>query len=228
MKKLLLIVVISTLWLGASAQTQFGIKFGLNKSKLSPVFDSTNDKSDRKDYYNKHIKSNNGFNFGLVYTSENDKAFTFQAELAFSQKGALKSDKDGKTVGGIRYNYIDFKPLFNVGAGGDSWKLYFQFGPSVNFWLSKKMYDKDGKLVDGSEKWNTDNDEEGAGAFDVRGELGLIAGAGFKYKLGPGWILVNPRYEWGISPTTIYDLGNDGFSEVNRTLSVNMGYLFEF
>jgi hypothetical protein len=40
--------------------------------------------------------------------------------------------------------------------------------------------------------------------------------------------LINPRYEWGITPATIYDLGNDGFSEVNRTFSVNLGYLYEF
>ena len=228
MKKLLLVIVIASFGLGATAQTQFGIKFGLNQTKLRPFLDSTNDKADRKKNYDDYTSSLMGYNFGIAYNSGSDKAFRFQAELALSQRGVVYLNSDGEKVRADRYTYVDFKPLFNIGGGGDNWRAYFQFGPSVNFWLSKKSYDKDGKFIEGSDKWGTHREEEGSGYFDVRAELGVLVGAGFKYKLGPGWLLVNPRYEWGITPATIYDLGNDGFSEVNRTFSINLGYLYEF
>jgi len=228
MKKLLLLIVVASLGYGVSAQSQFGLKFGLNQSRLRPVFDSTNDKADRKANYDDFTDNLMGLNFGIVYNSAGDKAFRFQAELAFSQKGIANVDNTGKKMSASRYTYIDFKPLFNIGGGGDSWRAYFQFGPSINFWALKKSYDKDGKFIDGSDEWDTDSDEEGSGSFDVRGEVSVLVGVGFKYKLGPGWVLVNPRYEWGITPTTIIDLGNDGYSEANRTFSFNMGYLFEF
>ena len=224
MKKLLLLVAIATISFGSFAQNQFGLKLGYNSSKITTAWASDKDLEDGLDDMYEDVGSLGGMYVGLVFTKTSDGFFSFQQELAFSQRGVKNTDTDAY----YRYNYIDIKPLFNFGGGADNWRAYVQVGPSINFWLSKAMYDKDGKYVDDSDEWLEDSDDEGMGALDIRAELGFVLGAGFKYQLGPGWVLVNPRYEWGISPKTIVDLGGEGFSEVNRTFTFNVGYLYEF
>jgi hypothetical protein len=117
--------------------------------------------------------------------------------------------------------------MFNIGGGNDTWRAYAHFGPSINIWMSKKTMDKDGKFIDGSDEWENASEDEN-GSTDIRLDIGFVLGAGFKYKLGPGWALINPRYEMGFIPSTIVDLGSDGYGEVNRTFSINLGYLYEF
>ena len=224
MKKLLLLITVSAISFGSFAQTQLGIKVGYNSSKITSSFitDKNLEEAINKTYND--FRSLGGLYVGLVYTKNKDGFFSFQQEIAFSQKGVKSRTTDAY----YRYNYIDVKPLFNIGGGGEKWKIYMQLGPSINVWLSKALYNKDGKFIDKSDEWAEENDDNGVGVFDVRAELGLVLGGGFKYKLGPGWILFNPRYEWGVSPKTIVDLGSEGYMEVNRTFSLNTGYLYQF
>ena len=227
MKKLLLLVAIASISLGSFAQKQFGLKVGLNLAKISTVYNTDDDAKDYLDKAEDYRAYTSGLNIGVAFNTGGEN-FSFQPELAYSQRGYDILDMDKKAAGYARYNYIDIKPLFNWGGGNDVWKAYAQFGPSINFWLSKKTYDKDGDIIDKSDEWAEDNDEDGAGRLDIRGELGFVLGAGFKYKVGPGWALVNPRYEWGLSPMTIVDTGSKGYAIVNRTFSINVGYLYEF
>lgn len=227
MKKLLLLVAVVSISFGAMAQFQMGAKFGLNMSKLKPAYITSNNADVLNKTYDENTKSALGMNLGFVMCLGGGKVFSFQPEFAFAQRGSRYVDNDGKTMATEKMNYFDVKPLFNLGYGGDSWRAYFQFGPSINFWLSKKTLDADGKFIDKSDEWHNDS-EDVDGSTDVRLDIGWVMGFGFKYKLGPGWILFNPRYELGILPTTIYDLGSDGFSTVNRTISINAGYLFQF
>ena len=230
MKKLLVTGVILALTLGSFAQTQLGLKFGYNLSKVSVAYNTVENETSKQaieDLYNDFSESLGGMNVGLAFNTGGE-IFSFQLELAFSQRGNSFIDSDKKSIGYSRYNYIDLKPLFHLGYGKETWKAYAQFGPSINYWMSKKSYDKDGEFVDESDKWETELDEGENGSFDWRAEIGFVLGAGFKYKLGPGWALVNPRYEWGITPKTSHDTGTKGFAEVNRTFSINLGYLYEF
>ncbi len=228
MKKVFLTLAIASIAFGSFAQTQLGLKLGYNSSKITTAFITDNDNKDMiQDVYKDFIGSTTGFNIGLVYTSTTDKVFSFQQELSFSQRGFEILDADKKSVGNTRMNYIDIKPLFNFGGGADNWRAYAQVGPSVNIWMSKASYDEDGTFEDKSDEWqNATADEDGEN--DIRVELGFVAGIGFKYKVGPGWLLFNPRYEWGLTPTTIVDTGSKGYAIVNRTLSINAGYLYEF
>ncbi|MBN2669553.1 MAG: PorT family protein [Bacteroidales bacterium] len=229
MKKLLILVAIATLFASNSfGQFQMGLKMGLNSSKLKFAYSTiSNDdvNTSMKDAHKDNVQSKMGLNFAFVMNTGGN-VFQFQPEIAFAQRGA-KIVSDGDLIGTYKYNYIDIKPLFNIGGGAENWKIYAHFGPSINFWLSKKSYDADGEYIKESDEWSNDSEEEN-GQTDIRLDIGFVFGAGFKYKLGPGWILANPRYEFGLLPTTIYDLGSEGFAEVNRTFSFNLGYLYEF
>ena len=230
MKKLLTIGLLIALTFGAYAQKQLGLKFGYNSSKVTTAYnniDNETQKQSIEDLYDDYSSSLGGMNIGLAFNSGGE-LFSFQLEVAYSQRGVRMLDADKNKSGYRRLNYIDTKPLFHVGYGTDTWKAYAQFGPSLNFWMSKKSYDKDDKFIDESDKWKTETDESKNGSLDWRGELGIVLGAGFKYKVGPGWALINPRYEWGITPKTTHDMGSKGFAEVNRTFSINLGYLYEF
>lgn len=225
MKRVLLTLVIASFAFGAFAQFQMGAKVGLNVSKIKPAYDLTNTADERADMYDDIVSTTTGTYFAIVMNTGGN-IFSFQPELAYAQKGF--KFKIGDEQMKYRYNYIDLKPLFNVGGGTSDWKVYANFGPSLSFWLSKKAYDSDGKGIDDSQKFDDDMDEDGMGVTDIRADIGFVFGVGFKYHLGPGWVLINPRYEWGFVPQTIYDLGSDGYGEVNRTFNLNVGYLFEF
>lgn len=224
MKRVLLTLVIASFTFGAFAQFQMGAKVGLNFSKIRPAYDLTNTADETADMYDEYISSTPGAYFAIVMNTGGN-IFSFQPELAYAQKGfKIKMGDDEMKY---RYNYIDLKPLFNVGGGTADWKVYANFGPSLSFWLSKKAYDKDGKGIDDSQKWD-DSSEDEDGPTDIRADLGFVFGVGFKYHVGPGWVLINPRYEWGFVPQTIHDQGSDGYGDVNRTFNLNVGYLFEF
>lgn len=224
MKRILLTLAIASFTIGAFAQFQMGAKVGLNSSKITTAYDLTNDADLHSDLYDDVISSTTGVYFAFVMNTGGN-VFSFQPELAYSQKGYKVKVGDEEMK--YRYNYIDFKPLFNVGGGTSDWKVYANFGPSLSFWLSKKAYDKNGKGIDDSQKWDNSSESEN-GPTDIRADLGFVFGLGFKYHLGPGWVLLNPRYEWGFVPQTIHDTGSEGFGEVNRTFNINVGYLFEF
>ena len=231
MKKLLLTMFVASITFGAFAQFQMGLKGGLNISSVTPGYFTSgyddNAEQTVRDFYNDYTSSKMGMNIALVLNT-GGKVFSFQPEFAYSQRGYSMLDIDKKYAGKFNMNYFDIKPMFNIGGGGDNWKVYAHFGPSINIWLSRAEFDKDGKYIANSDEWGTDSDEAGSGEYDFRLDLGLVLGIGAKYKVGPGWILFNPRYEWGILPSVILDLGSDGYSLLNRTLSINVGYLYEF
>jgi len=227
MKKLLLLGVIAIFSFNAFSQTQLGLKFGYNSSKITTAYITDENKDFIQDFYKDYTASQSGFNIGFVYTNTTDGVFSFQQEIVFSQRGYEDLDLDKGHAGYSRFNYIDIKPLFNFGGGSDNWRVYAQVGPSVNIWMSKKSYDKDDKFIEKSDEWDSATADED-GANDIRVSLGLVLGGGFKYKLGPGWALINPRYELGFTPVTIVDTGSKGYAIVNRTFSINLGYLYEF
>jgi hypothetical protein len=230
MKKLLLLVAIATLGLSASAQFSMGLKFGANINTVKPAYFTTTSavKDNIVEGYDDFTAPLTGMNVAFVMNT-GGKIFSFQPEFAFSQRGAKAVDANGDLVAKFKANYFDLKPMFNIGGGTDTWRVYSHFGPTINVWLSKKATDKDGEFIKGSDEWATgEEDLMGASETDIRLDVGFVFGAGFKYKLGPGWALINPRYEMGFVPQTIQDLGNDGYGEVNRTFSINFGYLYEF
>ena len=226
MKKTLIIAIAIAMSINAFSQTSLGLKFGLNSNSFWAV--GTQDKGKAAaDIANPNYGNLIGFNFGLAFNSEMGDVGHFQMEISYSQKG--NAAKHSKAFD--RYTYIDFKPLFNLGGGGDKWRIYAQIGPSFNFWLSKASYDPIwGKFIPGSDKFLSATEDENA-INNIRADFGVVLGFGFKYKVGPGWILLNPRYELGLAPHTIIDLGGSddgGVGVMNRGMSLNMGYLFEF
>ncbi len=222
MKKTLLVIAITALSFSAFAQFQIGLKGGLNLTKLKGAYAMGTFGEAAKDETNKLYEMKSGLGYGVVMSMGND-GFRFQPEFMYMQRGA--NIKDSKME--ARTNYFDTKLLFNVGGGNEAFKIYGQFGPSFNFWLSKGLYDN-GDLVPGSDEWNKDSGIL-VKVSDVRFDISVLVGIEGRLKMGPGWLLLNPRYELGLLPQTIFEMGDDdGYGIVNRDISINLGYLFEF
>jgi len=222
MKKLLLLGLVAMFSVGAYAQFQMGLKVGVNSS-ITKIAYNDSDFPELEENYDENTSHLMGLNLAFVMNT-GGKVFSFQPEFAYSQRGSADADDDSYS----RMNYFDIKPMFNIGGGGENWRVYSHFGPTLNIWLSKASYDDNGDKIDGSDDWYDDSNDDGTGVMDIRADFGFVVGIGAKYKLGPGWILINPRYEWGFIPQTIVDMGSTGYGIVNRTFSFNTGYLYEF
>ena len=251
MKKLLFTLAIASFTFGSFAQTQIGLKLGWVSSKATSMYVKKEAKTEEAAAsFKNNVAPTTGYNVGLAMSFGED-IFTFQPEVLFAKRGYMLNDQpytDSDNLGAliasdiagkhenIKYTntYVDLKLMFNFGAGDDdTWRVFAQIGPSLNFWLSRDAdyvswdnYDGDGNYLASNEFRASSEKQDGY--TDIRLELGVVLGMGFKYKLGPGWILINPRYEWGVSPMTIVDTGSDGYARASRALSVNTGYLFEF
>lgn len=145
-------------------------------------------------------------------------------------------------MGDVTYSnlFLDVKFMFNFGYGGENWRAFAQLGPSVNVMLNRKRVDAAGNTVIMSDENFDKNgtyyktgelripDETQDFVYDVPVVIGVTLGLGGKYKAGPGWIMFNPRYEWGFTPTNVYDTGSNGYAKFEKGMSFNLGYLFEF
>ena len=226
MKKTLILIFTIALGVNTFAQTSLGLKFGLNSNTYWAVGNKSLGEP-AADVANSTYGNLIGYNAGLAFNTKMGDVGSFQLELLYSQKG--NSAKSTKAFN--RATYIDLKPLFNLGGGGDKWRVFAQIGPSINFWLSKADYDPVfGKFIPGSDKFLSATEDED-GTNNIRVDFGVVLGFGFKYKVGPGWILLNPRYELDLVPHTIVDLGGSdqgGYGIMNKGMSITTGYLFEF
>jgi opacity protein-like surface antigen len=133
-----------------------------------------------------------------------------QAEILSVTKG---SDIDyGDFVQELRLEYVEIPLLLHVPLGtGMSFAPYVFGGPSIAFEVRCRTSVADGPSVD------CDDDD----VFDRKStDIGLNAGGGLAFAMGPGAILIEGRYTWGMS--NIND--TTGPEVKTRTPSVMIGY----
>lgn len=137
-----------------------------------------------------------------------------QAELLSVTKGAEFSDVDGTDDGDLRLEYIEVPVLLhlplNLGVGLSP---YVFGGPAFSFEVGCEFSDAAGSF---------DCDNQEADVFTRKTtDIGITAGGGLAFAMGPGALLVEGRYTWG---TTNINETPNGPEVKNRAALVTAGY----
>jgi hypothetical protein len=137
--------------------------------------------------------------------------FTLQAELLALTKGAEQHDPASNITGKLKFTYVEIPvtAMFAVGNGP-----YLFAGPSVGFEVDCQ-----------AEIEGTGGSLSGDCGDDVQTkdlDVSLHGGAGIQFAAGPGSILVEGRYIYGL--TDINDDPTEPGSAKNRTWAVMAGY----
>jgi hypothetical protein len=171
-----------------------------------------------------------GFNFPLV-----GEVFSIQPELLYIQKGVagVYSDADqGVTMDmKIHTNYLEVPLLAKVAFGSQSVKAYLNVGPSFGYGLGGNVNYKAnimGFPIEGTGKIKFGETPEDASEEDMyienRIDLGLQFGGGLAFKAGPGSILLDARYGYGMSNLSNDDSNSGDNKSQNRVIAISLGY----
>lgn len=143
----------------------------------------------------------------------------FQPELLVVTRGTEFGPEgdDFFDVGRIKVDYIEVPVLLVLPlTSGVGVAPYIMGGPSFAFEIGCKL-----EAETGGTEFSEDCDEGGNDIFDRKSiDIGLTAGAGIEFPLGPGALLVEGRYNFGLS--NIYD--GESVSIKSRTPAVLAGY----
>ncbi|MEM9822365.1 MAG: porin family protein [Bacteroidota bacterium] len=210
LKKLFpLLLLLATLQV--NAQNYLGLRGGLNYANVQ---------TDVSGITGPNPETLLGLNIALFTELGVSPNFAIQPELHYVQKGwSVKFSTFGFNLdGSFVFNYLDVPVLFKYRFGNPrAISGYAIAGPSVGYLLSVK------------EKDNISNQSQSLEFTEDDGirrvELSMVIGAGVNFAAGPGSILVDLRYNLGLS-----NLSNDvNFSETslqNRALNMTIGYRF--
>jgi hypothetical protein len=181
-----------------------GAKLGLSMSKFSI-------ENAEEDLENVNSIMGGGFlRFGMGRIS-------IQPELMVVTRGFGVSDTDGEAD--LKLDYIEVSPLLHLSLGVGSIAPYIIAGPAFAFEISCNVdFEFDGGDA------STDCDDADVEDVVVRkkNDIGVIGGAGLSLPLGPGNVLFEGRYTFGL--TSINDDDDDNDSVKNRTIGLLVGY----
>jgi len=201
MKKLLLLSIVFALSVGVYAQ-KFGIRGGANLATMTGSADGFND--DKTGLLGIHL--------GVVYEMKLIPMIFIQGEMLYSQKG-IYYEIAGGNYSKTTINYIEVPISGKIKLGPTP--LYIIAGPYFAYALSGKTKVKIGG-VEASEdlKWKD--------AGIKRTDMGLNAGLGVRFGLGPIALFAEGRYGIGFA-----DINDDGTNETikNRNLQFSTGIM---
>jgi hypothetical protein len=169
-----------------------------------------------------------GFNFPIV-----GEVFSIQPELLYIQKGTalIGSDQGVSLDMKIHTNYLEVPLLAKVAFGSESVKAYLNVGPSFGYGLGGNVNYKAnimGFPIEGTGKVKFGEKPEDANEEDWyienRIDLGLQFGGGLAFKAGPGSILLDARYGYGMSNLSKDSSGSGDNKSQNRTIAISLGY----
>lgn len=176
-------------------------------------------------------KSTTGLLFGAGFNLplSEDGFFSLQPELLYIQKGIgynqteTNGGIEANVKGKIRVNYFELPVLAKISFGGESVKGYVNAGPSLGYALSRKMKGTasvQGQSQDFDEKMDFDSED------DNRLDLGLQFGGGVSFQAGPGSIVLDLRYGYGLSNMAKTPEGEDksDYKSQNRAIAISVGY----
>ena len=155
--------------------------------------------------------SRSGFDVGGLIQIPMGDMITIQPEVHYSQRGA--SFEEGDTEVEYKLDYIHVPLLFKAGVPlAEGFDFDFLFGPSFAFNMGCELEAEDGETADCDE----------AGIELKSTDFGIIGGGSFAWAAGPGDVLVDVRYDWGM--TNIVD--QDDTDVKNTALQFLIGYAF--
>ena len=203
MKKLLLLLTMSTIFLFSSAQNSFGIKAGVNLATMSLDEDDFTDGIDKA--LHPVITVSVLGQIELSYTAN------LTLELGLVQTG-IKTSDDDDNYSSLTYNNVRFSPGIAFNASDE---FSIGFGPYLSYLLNGKMkYHYDG-----------DTDSETISADDIDDEMKLDYGlnVNFNYLINDAF-LISTGYSLGLKDYNAeYD---DGDRLTNSGIMISIGYLF--
>jgi len=207
MKKTILLAALFVATITAFAQTTttFGIKAGVNFSKLTYSGGG----------FSVSSQSLTGFHIGGVVDVGINDNFSFQPGLLFSTKGG-KSESDGD-AGKTTLNYLEVPINFIYKVPAGDGKVFFGAGPYIGYGLSGK----DTETIDGTK---TSSDVNfGSTEDDVKNpDFGVNFLAGYELKQG---LTINVGYGLGLA--NLANGGTDVGKIKNQLFSVSLGYFFK-
>lgn len=155
-----------------------------------------------------------GFDIGGLIQIPMGDMITIQPEVHYSQRGATsEQDVLGQTFEvETALDYIHVPILFRAGVPlAEGFDFDFEVGPSLAFLMSCSTSVDDGE--------DTDCPDDTVKGFDY----GIIAGGGFSWAAGAGDVLLDIRYDLGL--TAIGDQENAPDTK-NSNLQFLIGYAF--
>lgn len=203
---LALLVIMMTFGL-VHAQSVFGIKGGMNISRITG--------SDAVSSSDSHL----GAHLGLLMKYNVMEALVFQPELLYTQKGYNYK----YSMNDINYNisnsfdYIEIPLLMKLNVAVGDIRVQPFLGPSVSYLISAKSKEK---LSNDDTSITHDN--------DVADQLNKLA---FGFAVGAEFVfqrrfIFGGRYNFGLSNIYKDDLAQQGPDVQNGVFMLNLGYLF--
>ena len=203
MKKTLLLLALIVASTATFAQTtSFGIKAGLNSSKLTVSATGGSISTE----------SLVGFHVGGV-VDIGFETFSIQPGLLFSTKGGKSSSEDGTDKVTLNYLEVPVNFLYKVPAGDG--KVFFGAGPYLGYGLSGKSKSSDGTSTDVTFGSTTD---------DVKNpDFGFNFLAGYQFSQG---FALNVNYGLGLANLSNDDAGVN-LKTKNQVLSFSLTYFIK-
>ena len=206
MKKTVLISLLTLFALSTTqAQVSLGPRAGYNPSTLTGE--------------NKNKKYIAGFNAGVVVNIEFNRIFSIQPELSFSQQGYQLNTETNEPFIKENFDYINFPVLAKATFGRNAVKGYINVGPYTGYMISGKS-----TVFINGEKFSGNIDFEKNENVN-RIDFGIVSGVGLSFETGGGNMMLDARYNVGLSPVsdkTVFEEGKD----TNSVFAVTVGYLF--
>jgi len=202
------IVLLAVLWLisaasSASAADVFmGFKGGINITDMTGS-DVPTDSTDAR----------YGFIGGIFFDIRVHERFSLQPELLFSMKG-FSMDVDGIDVG-LELNYVQIPVLLKLHPllANDAVDPSIYAGPVLGVNVKSEVVGEENGVSVGLDVSDMTKDFE----------FSLVIGAGLDITAGPGYIVIDLRYDYGL--TSIDDSGGDEDIK-NWALGIMVGYGF--
>ncbi|HEX8532430.1 MAG TPA: porin family protein [Cytophagales bacterium] len=143
---------------------------------------------------------------GLNFPITSDNFFSIQPELLYIQQGTKL------TAGSYGLNYAQLPLLLKINFGGEGFPIYVNAGPSFGYLLNPPTSIGDFKFTD-----------------PKRLDIGLQFGGGFGVKAGPGNVLLDARYGFGITDINNVASGTDAQNKSkNNVFQFTVGYAIPF
>ncbi|HSJ09172.1 MAG TPA: porin family protein [Longimicrobiales bacterium] len=135
-----------------------------------------------------------------------------QPELMFMGKGYAINDVSGDDDLELKLDYVEIPVLVHLPLSmGTTFSPYVFGGPAFAFEINCEA-------TNGSVSF--DCDEDGTGIDRKKTDIGLTAGGGLAFAMGPGALLVEGRYTFGMT-----NINQSGLGELkNRSAFIAAGY----
>ncbi len=183
----------------SSKQSYFGLKGGLNLSKIEGFNDTFNATGIAKEVYAQ------GYMGGLVLNLGLSKSVSLQPEIIYNQLGTRFENETTNEVGlEIQEDIITIPVLLKIAFGSENIKFFINGGPYGGYKLSAKQ-----KLLNAPfKKIEYKNEYDPiTGAKTNRLEYGAMGGAGLQFKLGGPVLVLEGRYQYSLSNLDVYKTG---------------------